>query len=261
MDKKESNKPVSDEKDAQETQKLKRLFLKLLNADREVQDAVALTIKADPAKTPDSSKLLKEKDEEIARLKNERDQLRRERDALKNQLLDANAKLEDNVTRLENEKKRLQSEIAELGHKYGDLDELERIFGAYNSLPQTLKNSMAGFIRGDSLLSFTVSGMRDSRLDMFWEFCRTEVQRSSGLQYAPEIAAIFTFFFTKINSITESPLYELYAPREGSRFNDETMTVSNSSAARDGAVEKTVLPGYSGKISQKTVKKAIVILK
>ncbi|MHC6201767.1 hypothetical protein ACYULU_01070 [Breznakiellaceae bacterium SP9] len=145
--------------------------------------------------------------------------------------------------------------------KYASMEELERVYNVYTALPPDLKTSMAGFLRGESLLAFVVSGARDSRLDMFWEFCRTEVQKSSGLRYAGEIAGIFRFFFTEINALIKPPLYEIIEPQNGQSYDDSAMILSNSTAAKNGSVERTVLPGYRGKKSQKAVKQAIVILK
>ena len=148
-----------------------------------------------------------------------------------------------------------------LKQQYAPLGEAEAAYGRYAALPQSIKTAMAGFVRGDSLLAFIVSGARDSKLDAYWEFCRTEVQKSGGLQYAEPIAGLFAFFFARLNSVTENPLYELNTPGLGARFNGESMIVSNSSASKDGAVERVILPGYTGRTSHKIVKKAVVALK
>jgi hypothetical protein len=265
----------------EENQEFRQLLINLLSNDKEVQGIVVSL----SSKNAADSHLLEnkeKKDAELAALKAEirqlHDQIEKagkdKRIAEENAtgiINDINKKLsigqkELSDTKSELEKSRelmcnINNENNALKNRYVALDELEKIYAVYNTLPQNIKTSMAGFIRGDTLLSFVVSGMRDSRLDIFWEFCRTEVQKSDGLQYASQIESVFAFFFAKINGVTESPLYELLVPDTGRRFDDNLMILSNSSGSKDGVVEKTVLSGYSGKISQKIIKKAVVTLK
>jgi hypothetical protein len=159
------------------------------------------------------------------------------------------------------EKEQAEQETRSLRQKYETFGELEKAYEMYRTLPQEIRKPMSGFIRGDSLFTFVVSGMRDSQLDRFWEFCRMVVQEPQGNEIAPVLSQVFTFFFDKMNSVTEFPLYELRIPETGVRYDDEKMILSNNSKVRDGFVDQVILPGYYAKANQKTIKKTVVLLK
>ena len=218
---------------------LKQLLLKLLKNDKDVQDSViSVTLKEQ-----NNAQLIKEKEAEIQKLNEENKNYKKEIDA---------------VTC---EKNQISGALEELKRKYASLDELEDIYHAYNRLPHELKDSMSGFIRGDSLISFVISGARDSRIEKFWEFCRFEVQRSNGLEYSGELRSVFSYFFTKINAASEPCLYELITPAKGAKFDGDSMIPSNNSPSKDGVVDGLALPGYKGINTGKVIKKAIVTLK
>jgi len=229
-----------------ETEKLKnelaenKKTISLINADR---NRISCELKEWQSEYRNIKTQLKNKDAEIENLKGEL------------------AEYKKNVNAIAAEKDHILDECEKLKRKYGSLDELDKIYKVYNVLPQNIRTSMNGFIRGDSLLAFVTSGARDTKLEAFWEFCRAEVQKSNGLEYAKEIAAVFTFFFAKIMSATDDPLYRLDISLDGMEFDDDKMILSNSSAVRSGVVDTTVLPGFTGINSGRIAKKAIVILK
>jgi hypothetical protein len=253
---------------------IRHFFLKLLDEDEEVRGKIAAIGEGDRS----SQKLAQEKDAKILVLQEKISALtsdistqnskylalQKERDELKAQLNVAATKQTEALAKVDaalKDKKSIETEMAAMRQKYVPISELEAVYAVYESLPENSKISLSGFVRGDSLLSFVVSGSRDTRIEGFWEFCKTAVQKSDGLQYAPQLAKIFSFFFTKINSVTETALYELFEPPNGSRFDDNSMIVSNNSPAKDGVVAETILPGYRGKTTQKTIKKAVTALK
>jgi len=262
--------------------RLKQRLLKLFDRDKDVQDKI---ISFSAAKEQNNAQLIKDKEAAIQRLSEENRRLKDEFNSLQKTLgekqhrlagiEEKNRIMEDDLGRVKNEaaaltgeNKRISGELNEatalaeaLKRKYEPIRELEDIYHAYNKLPRDLKDSMAGFIRGDSLLSFVISGARDSRIEKFWEFCRIEVQKSNGLEYSRELASIFSFFFTKINASAEPSLYELIIPPKGTKFDEDSMIPSNNSPSKNGAVDSLVLPGYIGMNTGKVIKKAVVLLK
>jgi len=253
---------------------LKQLLLKLFRNDKDVQDSLISVT----SKEQNNAQLIKEKETEIQKLNEDIKEKEKTIKSLDKNLTDQKHRLEEieqkskitenalsqakkEIDAVTSEKKRISGELEEIKHKYESMGELEDIYHAYNKLPRDLKDSMAGFIRGDSLISFVISGARDSRIEKFWEFCRIEVQKSNGLEYSKEIASIFSFFFTKINGSVEPSLYELIIPPKGAKFDEDSMTPSNNSPSKSGVVDGVVLPGYKGMNTGKVIKKTIVTLK
>ena len=163
--------------------------------------------------------------------------------------------LRDCQDKLETTKK----DLAGATEKLRATSELEEKYKLYKTLPDNLRRSLAGIVNGESFASFLISGSQESRRENFWEFCRTEVQKSNGLTYAETLKTLFVFFHNNAMSITSSPMYELYEPESQSKYSGDAMIPSNS-GEQSGHVVQVVLPGIRAIKSGNIVKKAIVKL-
>ncbi len=257
---------------------IKKCLLRLLNNDPEVRqkisDVASVPDKSRKSETEDENKKLKAEierlkrenaglDEEKKRLDNE---LRALRVTLKNTSEDAEKKIQSardaSVKELERAKAvvvGLQEKLQGYEQKLDGASVIEKQYELYRSLPESLRKSMAGIINGETLWKFLISGAQTERQELFWEFCRTEVQKSNGLTYAAILKSLFVFFSENIASLSSASLYELYEPSEGSEFKTDSMIPSNS-GAQSGRVELVVLPGLKGVNTGKINKKAVVKL-
>lgn len=143
-----------------------------------------------------------------------------------------------------------------------ELSEEEKAYQVYLALPERLRESMRGFVDGESLSTFQDSSFP---IERFWEFCKTELQRNDGLNNRDQIALLFEFFFVRHVTQSGEQLF-LYEPSQGERFASARMTASNA-GSKVGSVESTVLKGYYssqevGNGEVETIKhKAVVLLR
>lgn len=285
---------MMDEKNKKCCNRLKELLLHLLENDRDVKEKISdiassssANVKADPTVTVPDEKSDKNIEKSKADLKAQIEKLQQENSDLQKRLKDEESakdkalekladeltastnkikEIEENRQDLEQELQRCQDELkttkkdlAGATEKLRATSELEEKYKLYKTLPDNLRRSLAGIVNGESFASFLISGSQESRRENFWEFCRTEVQKSNGLTYAETLKTLFVFFHNNAMSITSAPMYELYEPSIQSRYSGDAMIPSNS-GEQSGHVVQVVLPGIRGIKSGNIVKKAIVRL-
>jgi len=267
-------------------EKLKELLLYLLDNDPDVKQKVSdvalsgsakATVNSGVATPKDDSKKIIETlraekqtlESEITNLRNGNTylsaELTRERSdkatAIKKQKslseqLESSGKI---VEKLQREEKNLEDELRICKDKLKAASALEEQYSLYKTLPDNLRKSLSGIVNEESFAKFLISGSQESRQELFWDFCRTEVQKSNGLAHAEILKKLFIFFNDNVSSITSSPIYELYCPPIQSEYKADAMIPSNS-GEQSGAVVQVVLPGIKGIRTGNIVKKAIVKL-
>lgn len=162
------------------------------------------------------------------------------------------------IEKLQDAQDTLQAELRMCQDKLQAARALEEHYDLYKMLPDNLRKSLYGIVNGDSFVQFIISGSQESRQDVFWEFCRTEVQKSNGLAHAETLRKLFMFFFRNLSSISD-PKCELYFPPIPGDFKADAMIPSNS-GEQAGPVTQVILPGLQGVKTGKIYKKAIVKL-
>lgn len=262
------------DKTEQDMKLIKMLLLYLLNNDQEIREKIF-----EVASAPFESREIgtKSENKEFEKLKRKNIDLEEEKKSLDDKVRSLSLELKNTkeaAKNIQSERNELEKEIEKISTYNADLQKklhiyeqklkganaIEEQYELYNSLPEGLRKSMAGIINGETLWKFLISGAQAERQDLFWEFCRTEVQKSTGLTYAETLRSLFVFFSQNIASLSSVSLYELYEPIEGSEFKNESMIPSNS-GSQSGYVEQVILPGLKGVNTGKINKKAIVKLK
>lgn len=263
-------------------EKLKELLLYLLENDRDVKQKISdVAFDGSKKATANSGGVtIEDNSSQIEKLKSANQTLESETTKLRKAITDLKTKLaqeqsskaemqksffeqqksfENTKKALEHEKEALNEKLLTCQDKLKAATDLEEQYSLYRTLPDNLRKSLSGIVNGDSFAKFLISGSQESRQELFWDFCRTEVQKSNGLAHAEILKKLFIFFNDNVSSITTSPIYELYCPPIQSEYEADAMIPSNS-GEQSGHVVQVVLPGIKGIRTGNMFKKAIVKL-
>lgn len=263
-------------------EKLKELLLYLLENDRDVKQKISdVAFDGSKKATANSGGVtIEDNSSQIEKLKSANQTLESETTKLRKAITDLKTKLaqeqsskaemqksffeeqksfENTKKALEHEKEALNEKLLTCQDKLKAATDLEEQYSLYRTLPDNLRKSLSGIVNGDSFAKFLISGSQESRQELFWDFCRIEVQKSNGLAHAEILKKLFIFFNDNVSSITTSPIYELYCPPIQSEYEADAMIPSNS-GEQSGHVVQVVLPGIKGIRTGNMFKKAIVKL-
>lgn len=132
----------------------------------------------------------------------------------------------------------------------------EQLYQRYLSLPESLRDSMRGFIckDGESYSDFIRS---DPSIERFWTFCKNEVLRPDGDEHSQLLNDLFIYFSGK-----QPVNIQLYQPEQGMPYDLHMMTTSPLEKKR-GTVERILLCGFGEpqEIENGSLKnKAVVVL-
>lgn len=137
------------------------------------------------------------------------------------------------------------------------LSALGDVYDLYQKLSTSTRKTLNGVLNGKDLLSFVCTGAQESNLDRFWDLCNEAL--IDGDDDAATMVTIFNSFFDLVQALGTVNGRERLSVNAGDRFDNDLCTRIARSAPT-GCVRDVLLQGYRYKVSQKIVKKSLVIV-
>jgi len=142
---------------------------------------------------------------------------------------------------------KLQNDNETLKLQAFPFNDVSKVYETYQQLDESIKTRLANYLVGTNLLTFIISGSRDSKIGNLWDTCKSIIQESRNEQ--KELKLIFDYFFQKIHGIEKETSKFLYQPTVGERFNQDKM-ISIHPDSYHGKVEEVLLNGYFTKFEE-----------
>lgn len=220
------------------------------------------------SKFPDLEKRLKEKELQLGNLQGDLTKKDAELANIKNQLEELKGTLNEKETELSSNKKLLtdyQREVKTLTAENGRLTQAfscvknyEKIYEEYLTLPDELRESLAGIFCCRTVWTFLFSGIQEEGLFEFWDFCMRDFKRGKYLEHREILCRIFDTLFDIFCSFNDN--YKRQMPDTGEEF-DSSLYANTSSSDAVGNIQETLLQGILYAKNDKVFKKSIVVVK
>lgn len=242
-----------------------RDFLKLLKQallEEEIAEQIRFMLSSSEMK---KSNVEEELQQQIQDLQNEnkwlQDQLHIELEKTKQQK-EMNQQINKSLTEVSNQYLSVKEQADLWRSKYQKINERFqeqiKIYETFQNLSPSLKSSLSGIFRGNSLEKFLFCGVQKQNVELLWDAIKIRVI-DENYEELEELRAIFLYFFHAYNSTFEKPLYELQTVGENDKFDNE-LHIRTSKSRVSGYIKNTVFNGYINTNSKKTEKKSIVTL-
>ncbi|WNS78457.1 hypothetical protein RRU94_00335 [Domibacillus sp. DTU_2020_1001157_1_SI_ALB_TIR_016] len=189
----------------------------------------------------ESEELLKEKEKEIARL-------RQEIEFKKQEIQEYQVKIHDL-------KQKTDAYLDELQKRRADYREAEELHRAVQQLSDTTKESLKGIFKGQTVQEFIICGVQYENISSLWDFIKNELMEGRERE-RDVLLALFQFFFREYSKTYDTPLYKLQEVKINEVFREDLYIRSVNSHV-SGNISEILLPGYTS-INGKIIKKSIV---
>ncbi|MGG3448527.1 hypothetical protein [Domibacillus aminovorans] len=210
--------------------------------DERIIEKINEIIEADTFnQTRETNKLLKEKEEEIARFQQELDSKKREIIDYKIKINELNQKID--------------SYLYELQKRRADYQEAEELYNSIQHLSEETRNSLKRIFKGTTVQDFIFCGVQYENISSLWDFIKNEAME--GREHEREtLIAIFRYFFQAYSKTYDTPLYKTQEVQINDVFRED-LHIRASDSKISGNITEILLPGYIS-INGKIIKKSIV---
>jgi hypothetical protein len=212
-----------------------------LQDERVIEKIKEIAVSGSFSQMREHKELLKEKEKEIAKLKQEIELKKEE--------------ISEYQIKIHHQNEKIESYFNELQKRRADYREAEELYEAVQQLSATAKNSLKGIFKGETVQEFIVCGVQYENISSLWDFIKNEIME--GREQEREILlALFQFFFHEYSKIYDTPLYKIQEVKLNEVYRDDLYIRAYNSKV-SGNITDILLPGYIS-INGKIVKKSIV---
>ncbi|OAH52821.1 hypothetical protein AWH48_13495 [Domibacillus aminovorans] len=210
--------------------------------DERIIEKINEIIEADTFNQPrETKRLLKEKEEEIARFQQELDSKEREIIDYKIKINELNQKID--------------SYLYELQKRRADYQEAEELYNSIQHLSEETRNSLKRIFKGTTVQDFIFCGVQYENISSLWDFIKNEAMEGRGHE-RETLIAIFRYFFQAYSKTFDTPLYKTQEVQINDVFRED-LHIRASDSKISGNITEILLPGYIS-INGKIIKKSIV---
>ncbi len=218
---------------------------------------------------------LEENTEKICKLERDFVRLYKENEALKVNLI----KCETNLDRANNvindikneagkmidsmkekiKKAQQQKEILDyFSNGYGEIDSMFKI---YQQLNEDIRHELQGiFGNADTPVMFFCNALQENHLDNFWDYISNKINSGKfDRNIEKSLCKLFDFCFDMVNNSQQKPLYKRLQVQKGFDF-DNTYMIKTTDSSQLGNVKEVKLAGYVYTLSNKIVRRSLVLV-
>jgi predicted nuclease with TOPRIM domain len=160
---------------------------------------------------------------------------------------------EEQYSKLLEELEQVQNNFDEVNKRF---EPVMKMYHDYQSLSQSLKESLSGIFRGSQIEQFLFCGVQKPNIELLWDSIKIRAMDGNE-EDIRVLVSIFTYFFEAYNSTFERPIYEMQPVMVNDKFDSEKHIRTRDSRVA-GEVKQVVLRGYINKISKKIERKSII---
>ena len=212
-----------------------------LQDERVIEKIKAIAEAGSSSQMGEYKELLREKENEIARLQQEVESKKEEISEYQIKITHLNEKME--------------AYYNELQKRRADYREAEKLYEAVQQLSETTKSSLKGIFKGGSVQEFIVCGVQYENISSLWDFIKNEIME--GREQEREILlALFLYFFQEYGKTYDTPLYKIQQVKMNEVFRED-LYIRALNSKISGNITDILLPGYIS-INGKTIKKSVV---
>ena len=206
------------------------------------------------------NKSLSEKNNELTKLKEQKESVEKEKIDLEKSLLETRNtlnKTEKGYFSLKEEKDNLVQELNDIKSRYENLnidDNLILAYNEYSSLSSKTKDNLNSIFQQRTFLGFISCGLRLSNVTALWEFAKRNAFNNI-LDDITILNHIFCILIEVYNAGFNEKQYDLITPSVGTKF--DSSSSSERTMKPDGTVQEVFLAGYRS-IKEGNLHKAVV---
>lgn len=212
-----------------------------LQDERVIEKIQAIAEARSYSQLGEHKELLKEKENEIAKLQHE--------------LASKKAEISECQIMIHHLNEKMESYYNELQKRRADYREAEELYEAVQQLSETTKSSLKGIFKGGSVQEFIVCGVQYENISSLWDFIKNEIMEGRE-QERETLLALFLYFFQEYSKTYDTPLYKIQEVKMNEVFRED-LYIRALNSKISGNIMEVLLPGYIS-INGKTIKKSVV---
>lgn len=212
-----------------------------LQDERVIEKIQAIAEAGSYSQFGEHKELLKEKENEIAKLQQE--------------LASKKAEISEYQIMIHHLNEKMESYYNELQKRRADYREAEELYEAVQQLSETTKSSLKGIFKGGSVQEFIVCGVQYENISSLWDFIKNEIMEGRE-QERETLLALFLYFFQEYSKTYDTPLYKMQEVKINGVFRED-LYIRALNSKISGNITDVLLPGYIS-INGKTIKKSVV---
>ena len=198
------------------------------------------------------------------RLVAENNEIRTEKEELEKKLAECEKNLNkangiiDSMQQEIEEAQKEKSRLEYFSNGYGEIDSMYEI---YQKLNEDIRDELQGiFGNADTPVMFFCNALQENHLDNFWDYISNKINSGKiDRNIEKSLCKLFDFCFDMVNNSQQKPLYKRLQVQKGFDF-DNTYMIKTTDSSQLGNVKEVKLAGYVYTLSNKIVRRSLVLV-